>query len=126
MAESTVRSYNVNARSTDIFGRVLCSARNHHFVIDGPVQNGCPGEEVTPAEMFLAGIASCGVELIQGVARDQQVPLTGVKVEIAGMMDRNNPVRKDLSVFNSVRLKFQFSGVTQAQGVDLVERFKGR
>jgi hypothetical protein len=42
------------------------------------------------------------------------------------MMDRNNPVRKDLMVFNSVRLKFNFAGVTQAQGVDLVARFKVR
>ena len=126
MAESTVRNYDVNARSTDTFGRVLCNTRNHHFVIDGPVQNGCPGEEVTPAELFLTGIAACGVELIQGIARDQQVPLSGVKVNIAGMMDRANPVRRDLMVFNSVRLKFQFSGVTQAQGLDLAERFKGR
>jgi uncharacterized OsmC-like protein len=126
MGESTVRNYSVNARSTDTFGRVLCNTREHHFIIDGPVQNGCPGEEVTPAEMFLASIASCGVELIQGIARDQQVPLAGVKVDIGGMMDRNNPVRKDLMVFNSVRLQFNFSGVTQAQGVDLVERFKVR
>ena len=126
MAESTIRTYDVNARSTDTFGRVLCNTRNHHFVIDGPVQNGCPGEEVTPAEMFLAAIASCGVELIQGIARDQQVPLAGVKVNIAGMMDRSQPVRKDYTVFNSVRVKFQFAGVTQTQGNDLVERFKGR
>lgn len=126
MAESTARHYNVGARSTDTFGRVLCNARNHHFVIDGPVQNGCPGEEVTPAEMFLAGIASCGVELIQGIARDGQVPLSGIKVDIAGMMDRNYPVRKDLMVFNSVHIQFQFSGISQAQGDDLVTRFKGR
>ena len=126
MAESTVRTYDVNARSTDTFGRVLCNTRNQHFVVDGPIQNGCPGEAVTPAELFLAGIATCGVELIQGIARDQQVPLAGVKVQIGGMMDRSNPVRKDLMVFNSVRIKFQFAGVTQAQGSDLVERFKVR
>lgn len=126
MAESTVRTYAVNARSTDTFGRVLCNTRNQHFVVDGPVQNGCPGEAVTPAELFLAGIAACGVELIQGIARDQQVPLSGVKVAIDGMMDRSNPVRKDLMVFNSVRLAFRFSGVTQAQATDLVDRFKVR
>ena len=126
MADSTARNYSVNARSTDTFGRVLCNAGTHHFVIDGPVQNGCPGEEVTPAEMFLASIASCGVELIQCVARDEKVPLAGVKVEITGMMDRAKPVRQDLSVFNSVRLRFQLAGVTQAQGNGLVERFRGR
>jgi uncharacterized OsmC-like protein len=126
MGQGEVRSYVANARSTDTFGRVLCSIRNHHFVIDGPVQNGCPGEEVTPAEMFLAAVASCGVELLQGIARDQKAPLTGVKVDISGMLDRGNPVRKDLSVFNCVRVNFQLSGVTQTQGADLVERFRAR
>lgn len=29
MAQSDVRSYTVQARSTDTFGRVLCTARNH-------------------------------------------------------------------------------------------------
>ena len=71
-------------------------------------------------------IARGHVELIQGIARDQHVPLSGVKVQIGGMMDRANPVRKDLMVFNSVRIRFQFAGVTQAQGSDLVERFKVR
>ena len=52
---SNIREYDVRARSTDIFGRVLCSARNHQFVIDGPVQNDCPGEAITPAESFSRG-----------------------------------------------------------------------
>ena len=42
MAQSDIRQYEARAVSTDTFGRVLCSARNHHFVIDGPEQNGCP------------------------------------------------------------------------------------
>src|SRR5215469_9329924 len=53
-APSQVSDYNVTARSTDVFGRVLCGVRDHHFVIDGPVQNGAPGEEVTPVEVFLS------------------------------------------------------------------------
>ena len=126
MGQGEIRSYAANARSTDTFGRVLCNIRDHHFVIDGPVQNGCPGEEVTPGEVFLAAIAACGVELLQGIARDQQVPLNGVKVDISGALDRSNPVRKDLSVFNWVKLDFQLAGVTERQAADLVERFRGR
>jgi uncharacterized OsmC-like protein len=125
MTQGEIRSYKVNARSTDTFGRVLCNTRNHYFIADGPVQNGCPGEAVTPAELFLTGIAACGVELVQSLARDQQLA-PRVAVEIEGSMDRSNPVRRDLSVFNSVRLRFHLSGVTQAQGNELIERFKGR
>lgn len=126
MAESTTRHYEVGARSTDMLGRVLCSARNHHFIVDGPVQAGFPGEAVGPAEAFLAGIAACGVELVQALARDQQLPLTGVKVRMSGALDRSNPVRTDVTVFNAVRVDFELTGVTQAEGESLIERFRGR
>ena len=125
MAQGEIRGYKVHARSTDTFGRVLCNTRNHHFIVDGPVQNGCPGEAVTPAELFLAGIAACGVELVQAIGRDQQLS-PRVSVEIEGALDRANPVRRDVTVFNSVHLRFHLGGVTQAQGTDLIERFKGR
>jgi uncharacterized OsmC-like protein len=123
---SEIRSYAVGARSTDTFGRVLCSSREHHFVVDGPVQNGCPGEELTPAELFLAGVASCGVELMQVVARAEDVPLARVRTEITGEIDRERPVREDVTVFNRVRMRFELEGVTPDQGELLVKRFKGR
>jgi uncharacterized OsmC-like protein len=126
MAQGEIRGYKVEARSTDTFGRVLCNTRNHHFIVDGPVANGCPGEAVTPAELFLAGIAACGVELVQAIGRDQQLAPRRVSVEIEGALDRANPVRRDVTVFNSVRLSFHLAGVTQAQGADLIDRFKGR
>ena len=126
MAQSQIRSYNVNARSTDTFGRVLCSARQQHFVVDGPVQNGCPGEAVNPGELFLAGVAACGVELVQVIAKEQQLAPKSIAVEIEGTMDRSKPVRQDLSVFNAVRLHFRVEGVSQAQSDDLIDRFKKR
>jgi len=126
MPQSDVREYAVSARSTDTYGRVLCTCRNHHFVVDGPVQNGCPGEEVTPAEIFLSGVAACGVELVQVIAKAKNAPLASVRVAITGSMDRSRPVRPDLTVFNSVRMAFTLSGVAKEQGVELVEAFKGR
>lgn len=126
MAQSDIREYQAQAASTDLFGRVLCSARNHHFVIDGPAQNGCPGEELTPAEIFLSGVASCGVELVQVLARSSNIPLKTIAVKIHGAMDRSRPVRPDVSLFNSVRLEFHMTGVTQESAKQLVETFKGR
>lgn len=126
MAQADVRQYEVQAGSTDVFGRVLCGARNHHFVVDGPVQNGCPGEEITPAETFLAGVACCGVELVQVLARSAEIPLKTVNVSIRGTMDRSRPVRPDVSLFNSVRLEFELTGVSDAQAKQLIDAFKGR
>jgi len=126
MAQADAREYKIHARSTDDFGRVLCSCRNHHFIADGPVQNGCPGEAITPAELFLSGVAACGVELVQVLARQHGVPLKAVSVEFAGVIDRGSPVREDLTLFNSVRLRFHLKGVTEDQGAQLIESFKGR
>ncbi len=121
-----IREYQVRARSTDVFGRVMCSARDHHFIVDGPVQNGCPGEEVTPPELFLSAVASCGVELVHVIARDQGVPLERVKVTIDGTVDRGNQPRTDVTVFNSVRLRFTLGGTDASQAAALVEGFKRR
>jgi len=117
--------YDVSARSTDVFGRVLCSVRDHHFVIDGPIQNGCPGEEVTPVEAFLSAVAACGVELIHAIARREQIPLVTVGVRIHGVLDRARQARADVRTLNSVELQFTFTGVDGPQAALLVDRFKG-
>ncbi len=126
MPPSDIRQYEVLARSTDTFGRVLASARDQHVVVDGPVQNGCPGEAITPAELFLAGIASCGVELVEVIARERGVGLEGVSVSIRGTMDRARPVRDDVTLFNSVHLRFHLAGVGDEVGAALIEAFKSR
>jgi uncharacterized OsmC-like protein len=126
MSEGDVRLTAVEARSTDVFGRVLCASRDHHFVADGPVHNGCPGEELTPAELFLAGVAACGVELLQVLARAEGIPLGSVSSAIEGEIHPHRPVREDVTVFNRVRLRFELDGVTPDQGDLLVKRFKGR
>jgi uncharacterized OsmC-like protein len=120
------RRYDVAARSTDVFGRVLWSCRDQHFVADGPVHNGCPGEAVTPAELFLAGVAACGVELLEVIAKEESVPLRSASVEISGELVPSAPVRDDLTVFNAVHLAFRLVGVTDDEATGLVERFKRR
>jgi uncharacterized OsmC-like protein len=104
----------------------MCSVRNHHVVIDGPVANGCPGEEITPAELFLASVAACGAELVQVIARQQGVALQAVSASILGIQDRGNPARQDFSVFNTVSMDFHLKGVTEEEGTQLVEAFKRR
>src|SRR5918996_2098480 len=120
MSEAEVRRYEVDARSTDTFGRVLCRSRNHHFVVDGPVHNGCPGEALTPAELFLGGVAACGVELLHVIARDEGLPLERASVAISGEIQPDQPVRQDVTVFNRVRLRFEVEGVKPDQADLLV------
>jgi uncharacterized OsmC-like protein len=126
MTQAEVRRYKTGARSTETFGRVLVSARDQHLIVDGPVQNGCPGEAITPAELFLSGVAACGVELIQVLAKGLDVPLRGVTAAIEATQDPSAPVRSDVNLFNTVRINLELAGVSQAQGQDLVDRFKRR
>ena len=123
---STLREYDVAARTTDVFGRVLCQARTHHFVVDGPVQNGCPGEELTPPEVFLSAVASCGVELVQVIARDTSVNIGPVSVAIHGIVDRSRQARTDVTLFNTITMDFTVRGTDGASAAALVEGFKKR
>lgn len=123
---SSVREYEVRAETTRTFGRVLASARTHHVVVDGPVQNGCPGEAITPPELFLGGVATCGAELLQVIARDEGVPLGGVAVSVRGFIDRVKQPRRDVTLFTRVEVDFVLSGTDGAQAATLVEGFKRR
>lgn len=126
MTTPAPRMYEAHARSTDVFGRVLCNARAQHFVVDGPEQNGCPGEAVTPAELFLSAVAACGVELLQVLAKNQQTPLRAARVTIQGVNDPAHPVRPDVNLFNSVHLAFTLNGVSEEEGEALIAAFKRR
>lgn len=126
MTQSLLREYDVRARSTDVFGRVLCSARDHHFIVDGPVQNGCPGEELTPPELFLASVSACAVELLQVIAKEQGTRIGAVHVDVHGALDRGNQTRADITVYNRVRMAVSVEGTDGATAAALVEAFKRR
>ena len=123
---SEIREYAAKARSTETPGRMHCQAREQHFVIDGPPWNSFPGEAIRPGEAFLAGVASCGVELIQMFAADDGVELGAIDIALLGTIDRENPLRDDLTIFNHVRMGIEIGGVDDATAQDLAERFQRR
>jgi uncharacterized OsmC-like protein len=125
-APTTVREYDISARSTPVFGRVMCSARNHHFIVDGPVQNGCPGEELTPPEVLLAAVASCGVELIHVIAKEESKRVGTVEIKIHGVVDRGNQKRQDVTTFTRVELDFTLTDTDDATAKFLVAGFQRR
>ena len=124
--QANIREYQIRASSTDTFGRLLCNSRHHHFVVDGPTQNGCPGEALTPPEIFLAGVVTCGVELVQVFAKDKKISLESATGTISATLDRSNQPRSEVTLFNSVRLDIALVGVTQDEGNELVRAFQAR
>jgi organic hydroperoxide reductase OsmC/OhrA len=105
---------------------MLCKARHHHVVSDGPASLGCPGEAIMPGELFLAGIATCAVELLEVFAQEEGLLLEAANVALWGDIDAANQPRPDVTLFTSAALEFQLAGVTKEQAEHLVERFKGK
>ena len=114
----------VNEAKSSTFGvpgRCINEVRNHHFVMDEPAYLGGPGEEIGPADSFLAGISGCGALLVQSTARKWGVPLEKVEVVIRGVRNRAEPSR-----FQRVNMRFELSGPTEEQARKLVEAYQER
>ena len=119
MASDELVLNRVHSASTSTPGRAVNQVRNHELVIDEPTHLGGPGEQITPAEAFLAGVSACGVLLVQGRARDSGVRLDHVGVTIEGVRHRS-----DTSVFQRIDMHFHLAGPTKTEATDLVEHYK--
>ena len=75
--------------------------------------------------MFSA-VASCGVELMHVIAREETIPLQRVTIAIDGTIDRQRQSRTDRSHYNEVVLDIVLYGVTDAEARTLVEGFQRR
>jgi uncharacterized OsmC-like protein len=105
----------VRSTSSGVHGRSLNSVGHHHFVIDSPSL----GEEITSTDAFLAGISSCGVNLVERVAREQGILLQRTEVAIEGRRDRQRS-----SDFERIHMRFTLTGPTQEQAALLVGRYQ--
>lgn len=118
MTDEDLVSSTVHTTTTRVHGRTLNSAREHHFIIDGPTK---PGEEVFSMEAFLAGISSCAVHLFEDFAKEEGIPLQQADVTIEAFRKKDA-----LNRFDHIDLTVAMVGPTRAQAEHLVERFKGR
>lgn len=119
MAELTL-AYRVRSYSSGTHGRAICNARNHHWVADDS-----GGEEIGAGEMFLGGIAACAVNMIERLARQDQVPLDWMDVSVEAYRDPDK-APGERTVYDDIRIHIQMWGVDDDQGQKLVELWKRR
>lgn len=110
----------VHSATSDTPGRATNEVRGNRFVIDEPTHLGGPGEQITPADAFLSGVAACGVLMVQGRARDTSVRLDRLEVDLEAIRQRS-----DTSVFQRIDMRFRFSGPTQTAANTLVDHYRG-
>jgi len=108
----------VRSATTPTPGRAINQVRENQFTIDEPTHLGGPGEQITPADAFLAGVSSCGVLLVQGRARDVNIPLEGIEVNLEARRRRS-----DTSVFIGIDMHFRLIGPSQEQALELVDYY---
>jgi uncharacterized OsmC-like protein len=113
-------AYKVRSYSTGTLGRAICNTRTHHFVADDS-----GGEEVGAGEFFLAGISACAVNMVERLAKEQQIPLQWMDVGVEAYRDTTKPPG-ELSVYDAIRVHFEMWGVSKDQADSLVATWKRR
>lgn len=109
-------TYSTTSKTTDVLGRTLNSARTNHWVIDSPSG---PGEAVSTGESFVAGIAACGVSLVEHHAARNNLPFGTLSVAIeAARTDESWPD------FGWINVHFTFTGISEDQAGSYVEVWK--
>lgn len=116
MADDVVTT-EVISTSTHVPGRSLNQAGKHHLVIDSPSL----GEEIGSVDAFLAGISSCGVNVVELGAKELGIPLQRTEAKIEGVRPKADPSR-----FARIDLTFTLHGVTSDQATALVARYQQR
>lgn len=107
----------VHSTSSGTVGRALNNARNHHFVADG---SGL-AQALTSGELFLSGVSSCGVNLVEGAAVERGIALQHTEATIEGLRERDTPQN-----FSSVAMHFRLVGPTQAEAEALVAVYQAK
>jgi uncharacterized OsmC-like protein len=110
--------YAARSESSGTFQRSFNHVRNHHFILDSPGV----GEEVTTGEAFMVGISSCGVTLIEGAAKDEDIGLQHIEVDIGAFRSDDAPT-PDLE---RIDMHFVLHGVSEQQAAYLVDIWKER
>ena len=123
MAELTL-AYQVRSYSTGTPGRAICNTRNHHFVADGS-----GGDEVGAGELFLSGITACAVNMVERIAKGEEIPLHWMDVSIEAYRDSERPGIADegaVVVYDDIKVHFQMWGLDDDHGQYLVDQWKRR
>ena len=118
-ASQSARSYLSN-----VFGRCISSAGDHHWVVDhAPWQEG-PGEQPGPLEHFLSGISACGVLMVERQAKASGVHLDWLDVQVSGTRKTDADDPAGPATMQRVDVEFTFRGPARDQAEVLVDHWK--
>ena len=109
-------------------GRAIVQIRHNHLVTDDPSEPRSyyqgPGEAPGSLELFLSGVVSCAVLMLERIARSEGRTLGPIRAEMEAT--RDPAATSQPPVLDSARLTFVFQGMTTEEAGQLVDTFKAR
>jgi uncharacterized OsmC-like protein len=109
-------------------GRAIVQIRENHLVTDDPSQPSSyyqgPGEAPGSLELFLGGVVSCAVLMLERIARSEGRSLGPIRAEMEATRDPKSPSQPP--VLDTAKLTFVLQGLTDEEAGELVETFKRR
>ena len=117
---SLTLSYAASTNSSGIEGRAICNARTNHWVSDDG-----GGDAVYSGELFLSGISSCAVNMVERLARTDNIALDWMEVSLESFRD-SDADHGDLTLYDAIRIKFEMWGVEDEDAFNLVALWKKR
>jgi uncharacterized OsmC-like protein len=109
-------------------GRAVVQIRHNHLVTDDPSEPSSyyqgPGEAPGSLELFLGGVVSCAVLMLERIARSEGRSLGPVRAEMEATRDPASPSQPP--VLDTAKLTFVFQGLSDEDAAQLVETFKRR
>jgi uncharacterized OsmC-like protein len=109
-------------------GRAIVTTRGHHLIVDSPPPLGGPNEELNPLDILLGALATCGTFVIETAARERDIPLQSVALDVEGDFDPRGVkgVEGINPMITEFRVKIAIVGTTEEQTMELIEQFKVR
>lgn len=110
--------YRARTYSSGTFGRAICNVRGHNFIVDDS-----GWEEVGPGEFFLSGIAACAVNMIERLAKQENIPLQWMDVSVECFRNPDS-TPGEVSVYDAIRVHVEMWGVQPGHAEKLVKDWK--
>lgn len=122
MSDELTLAYAARTYSSGNRGRAICNARQHHWIADDT-----GGEAVGAGELLCAGITACAVNMVERIATAEEKPLGRMNVVAEAYRNKSNPASAgDYSIYDAIRVNFEFWGVGDEDAEYLVETWKRR
>lgn len=118
---STLATAKVFVQNSNMFGRVLVSARSNNFIVDSVPPLGHPSEEMNPMEAMLGALATCGIFIHEAAAIEQGIPLQHADATVYADWDVRGLRGEDFNPrVQAIRVHLNLDGPDAAQ-IDALE-----